>query len=402
MVGSNLFACVRDTREGIRDPTGSRHQARSRAGPVGPYPVWSLSRIRAPVPIDLPRRNSGGFDWYGGQDDDANAITDQRASDRRWRWKRGPTESAHPVRPSSYSLDSTIVAVSMEKAGQTSSLRSADTFGSDDERSGSNESGPIEDSLSFPHSSILIPSAVVVVDRQGDAGPLTARECASHFQSVSLKRRHGSHGRQNGAGLIEDDLPRRRIGLAAAPKILDDAVHKQVIDEKEADLESDEDVQGGPRRRRGRRPGEPTEEDFPLRRSSVWSVSGFSVDHVNNTDVQSMPEHDNDLEYFSNAHGPRNRQSRARQGPVEDSLPRRRFCSSSIPMTSVDNSSIEADRQPLPQHGNDLEAVVEEDGSQHGWGHRRGGLLEDDLPRRRSGYSATSTSGFAQHLERKE
>ncbi|CAM9780047.1 unnamed protein product, partial [Ectocarpus sp. 8 AP-2014] len=306
MVGSNLFACVRDTREGIRDPTGSRHQARSRAGPIGPYPKWPLN-LRAPVPIDLPRRrNSGGFDWYGGQDDGADAITDQRASDRRWRWKRGPTQSDYPVRRSSYSVDSTIIAVNMEEAGQTSSPRSADIFGSD-ERSDSNESGPIEDSLSFPHSNILIPSAVVV-DRQGNAaGTLTAQECTSHVQSLSAKRRHGSHGRQNGAGLIEDDLPRRRIGLA------------------------------------------------------------------------------------------RNGQSRARQGLVEDSLPRRRFCSSSIPMTSVDNSN-EADRQPLPQHGSDLEAVVDEDSSQHGFGHRRGVLLlEDDLPHRRSGYSATS--GFAQHLD---
>lgn len=383
---------MRDTREGIRDPTGSRRQARLRAGLIGPYPEWSLN-LRAPVPIDLPRRKSGGFDCYGGQDDDADAITGQRASDRRWRWKRGPTESDYPVRRSSFSLDSTIAAVSMEKAGQTSSPWSADIYGSD-ERSGANESGLIEDSLSFPHPNILIPSAVVV-DRRGDARPLTAREYASHVQSVSAKRRHGSHGRQNGAGLIEDDLPRRRIGLAAAPEVLDDAVHEQVIDENEADLESDEDVQG-PRRRRGRRPGEPTEEDFPRRRSSVWSISGFSVDHVDNTDVQSVPEHDTDLEYFSEAHGPRNGQSRARQGPVDGSLPRRRFCSASIPMKSVDNSN-EADRQPLPQNGNDLEAVVNEDGSQHGWGHRRGGLLEDDLPHRRSGYSATP--GFAQQLD---
>ncbi|CAM9430646.1 unnamed protein product [Ectocarpus sp. 12 AP-2014] len=392
MVGSNLFACVRDTREGIRDPTGSRRQARLRAGSIGPYPEWSLKNLRAPVPIDLPRRNFGGFNWYGGQDDDADAITDQRASDRRWRWKRGPAESDYPVRRSSYSLDSTIAAVGMEKPGQKSSPRSADTYGSD-EHSGSNESGPIEDSLSLRHSNILIPSAVVE-DRQGDADPLTAREYASRVQTILAKRHHGSHRRQNGAGLIEDDLPRRRIGLVAAPEILDDAVHEQVTDENGAGLESDEGVQG-PRRRRGRRPGEPTEEDFPRRRSSVWSISGFSVDHVDNADVQSVPEHNNDVEYFSDAQGPQNGQSRAHQGPVEDSLPRRRFCSSSIPMTSVDNSN-EAEPQPLPEYGNDLEAVVDEDGSQHGWGHRRGGLLEDDLPHRRSGYSATS--GFAQHL----
>ncbi|CAM9343217.1 unnamed protein product, partial [Ectocarpus sp. 13 AM-2016] len=393
MVGSNLFACVRDTREGIRDPTGSRRQARLTAGSIGPYPEWSLKTLWAPIPIDLPRRNFGGFDWYGGQDDVADAITDQRASDRRWRWKRGPAESDYPVRRSSYSLDSTISAVRMGKDGQTSSPRSAGICGSD-ERSGSNEAGPIADSLSFRHSSILIPSAVVV-DRQGDADPLTAREYASHAQSISAKRRHGSHERQNGADLIEDDLPRRRIGLGAAPEILDDAVHEQVTDDNEAGLEPDEDVQG-PRRSRGRRPGEPTEDDFPRRRSSVWSVSGYSVDHVDNTDVQSVPEHDDDLEYFSGAQGPLNGQSRARHEPFEDSLPRRRFCSSSVSMTSVDSSN-EAELQPPPEYGNDLEAVVNEDGSQHGWNHRRGGLLEDNLPHRRSGYS--TASGFAQHLD---
>ncbi|CAB1104148.1 unnamed protein product [Ectocarpus sp. CCAP 1310/34] len=392
MVGSNVFACVRDTREGIRDPTGSRRQDRLRAGQIGPYPEWSLKNLRAPVPIDLPRRNFGGFDWYGGQDDDADAITDQPASGRRRKWKRGPAENDYPIRRSSYSLDSTIAAVSMEEAGQTSSPRSAGISGSD-ERSGSNENGPIEDNLSFRHSNILVPSAVVV-DRRGDAGPLTGREYVSHAQSISAKRRHGSHGRQCGAGLIEDDLPRRRIGLAAGPEILDDAVHEQGIDENEAGLEADEDVQG-PRRRRGRRRGEPAGEDFPRRRPSVWSVSGFSVDHVDNTDLQSVPEHDNDLEHFSDVHGPQNGQSRTRRGPVEDSLPRRRFCSSSIPMSSLDSSD-EADRQPLPEYGNDLEAVVD-DGSLHGWGHRQGRHLEDDLPHRRSGYSAAS--GFARHLD---
>ncbi|CAN0033016.1 unnamed protein product, partial [Ectocarpus fasciculatus] len=65
MVGSNLFACLRDTREGIRDPTGSRRQARLRAGQIGPYPEWSF-KLRAPVPIDLPRRNSGSRTEVGG------------------------------------------------------------------------------------------------------------------------------------------------------------------------------------------------------------------------------------------------------------------------------------------------------------------------------------------------
>ncbi|CAN0219722.1 unnamed protein product, partial [Ectocarpus fasciculatus] len=384
MVGSNLFACLRDTREGIRDPTGSRRQARLRAGQIGPYPEWSF-KLRAPVPIDLPRRNSGAFDWYGGNHDNADAITDQRVSDRSWRWKRGPVESDHPLRRSSYSFHSTIPAVGMEAAGQTSSPWNADNYGSD-ERNGSDGSGPIEDSLSLRQANILIPSAVVV-DRQDDAGPLAVRDCTSHLHSGSAKRRDGSHGRQNRAGLIQDDdLPRRRIRLPGTSEVLDDAVHEQVTGDKEANLKSDANVQG-PRHRRGHRLSEPTEEDFPRRRSSFWSVSGVSVDYVDNMNVQSVPEHNNDPEYCCDAHGPQYGQQHARKGLVEDSLPRRRSCSS-FPIKSVNNTD-ETDRQPLPEHESDMEPVVNEDGSQHGWGHRRGGILEDDLPHRRPGYSAT-------------
>ncbi|CAB1096724.1 unnamed protein product [Ectocarpus sp. CCAP 1310/34] len=44
MVFSNMFACLRDTREGIRGPTHSARQGRLRTGRIGPFPDWLKRR----------------------------------------------------------------------------------------------------------------------------------------------------------------------------------------------------------------------------------------------------------------------------------------------------------------------------------------------------------------------
>ncbi|CAM9728107.1 unnamed protein product [Ectocarpus fasciculatus] len=45
MVRSNLFACLRDTREGVRGPTSSRQEGRLKTGRIGPFPEGDCEHL---------------------------------------------------------------------------------------------------------------------------------------------------------------------------------------------------------------------------------------------------------------------------------------------------------------------------------------------------------------------
>ncbi|CAB1104649.1 unnamed protein product [Ectocarpus sp. CCAP 1310/34] len=419
MVGNNLFACVRDTREGIRDPTGSRLQARLRAGRIGPYPEWNF-KLHVPVAIDLPRRRSGASYWY---EEHVDAKTEQFSSGRRSSGEGWPMENDLPLRRSRYSFNSRTSSASMDTSGEM-----AKSVKKDEHRSygRQNQGDATEDDL--PRRRFFHPSISGSVDNAIDKQAIQDHGVDTGAISEVQDRNHG-RGRTPG-GPTEEDLPRRRPGFALAPGVLvNRADNLHVVRSAPEHGECQTRKRGGlmedslPRRRsclfselgssegsiddhglpsvpehdhgledavdeidarRGweRRRAGPIEDDLPHRRSGSSSTSGAASHDPDHPGVQAKHDYSKNTRPTGDERGDRRSVTQRWGEPVEDSLPRRRSVFSSASTASVDGSS-ERQKESVSTCENDLGSVVDEN-SRRGWGRVRRGPAEDNLPHRRS------------------
>ncbi|CAM9781769.1 unnamed protein product [Ectocarpus sp. 13 AM-2016] len=416
MVGNNLFACVRDTREGIRDPTGSRLQARLRAGRIGPYPEWYL-KLRVPVAIDLPRRRSGASYWY---DEHVRAKTEQYFSGRRSSGKGWPMENDLPLRRPRYSFYSRTSSASMDTSGAMAQTLSMDTHRSCGRQ---NQAGATEDDL--PRRRFFFPSMTGSVDDAIDEQAIQEYGVDTEAISEVQDRSHG-RGRTPGRP-TEEDLPRRRPSFSFASGVSVDRADNLHVVRSTPEHEKS----------RTRTSGGPMEDGLPRRRSCLFSALGSSKGRIDDPDLQSVPEHEHGLQYTVDEINDRRDGERRRAGPieddlphrrsgfcptfgsashdpdhpgeqakhergkrsnltqrwgepVEDGLPRRRSCFSSASTASVDGSS-EPEKEAVSTCEDGLESVADEDGGRR-WGRVRGGPAEDNLPRRRPVVSSMSDS----------
>eukprot|EP00903_Cladosiphon_okamuranus_P018718 g17231.t1 len=358
MVGSNIFACMRDTREGIRDPNYTK---RERAARSGPNLSWKPRR-GGPVIEDIPRRTSGytastAYPEHGVGE--PRNGTESGMDQPDWsRSGRRPLKDDLPRRRGlSYPWEFPENEADPQfNAGDESMLVSGSTFHRDGRTWGWKVGGPAVDDLPRRNPGFLAdyPGHQVPSGVEGKSDP-------------EWKSGRNSGHRRRGGGPVEDDLPRRRAGYSGALGFHPDAASEDSNVGANASRGGGASGRGGD----GWKAGGPVEDDLPRRRPY------YSVDAAG---MLSTPQ-GNEQSDRQVSGAKRSERHPSGGGPVEDNLPRRRAGYSAF--------AFHPDYDPAPEDSNVDGTVSDGDGPsgrpRDRW--KAGAPVADDLPRRRSGYS---------------
>ena len=419
LVGHNIFACMRDTREGVRDPNargkaakvGSRYQLEERtasadrnvvcAQPIGASSS-ELTRTKipwgrphkAPVESDVPRRLPNFWNMptsdTAGDPGEIPKMPAQVGTNSRWQWfwpkTAPPVESDLPRRRHVQSFTGT-----------------SSTRGDDDESHKSQQAnaagswwgwmgrGPVESGAPRRHPNYVASSG------------------SSSGLAVDVKIRGFGEGESRRGwwrtGHVESDLPRRRSMQSFASTM------SSAGDSDESHQAIEYDSRRGTWRWGWKGTG-PEESDVPRRHA----------DYAGASPCDSPPQQEETIARASRQRGWR------RTGPLESDLPRRRsmqsFASTMSSVGGVDDSpgasratqfdssqggrwrwGTGPEESDVPRRHADYagaspcdsppqqEETIARASRQRGW--RRTGPLESDLPRRRSMQSFASTMSSA-------